>query len=326
MIRWGIAGSGFISHAMLKAIALSDGSRAVSVYGRNAETREALMAEYDIERGTDTLEALVADPEVDAIYIALPNHLHRMATELAVAAGKDVLCEKSLTTTVADAEALAEAVTTSGQFFVEGLMYTAHPIIKKLHAFLQRDDIGELRHVSGFYSADIWQVVNPAGKGTLYNLGCYPASLLHLTVQTMCGEEAFADRKLTALGNIRKDGNLQDTAATVRFSNGVLATLQSTDSYGMAHEFVIATTTGTIRFDTNPWLPEGARNSFNWVPYEGHSEAIESDDPNDAFYHQVKMVEANLLKGTTEAERPSPRLKDSLEIMAFLNEWEAAAS
>jgi len=268
----------------------------------------------------------VADPEVDVVYIALPNHLHRMATELAVVAGKAVLCEKSLTTTVADAEALSEAVTSSGQFFVEGLMYTAHPILKKLHAFLQRDDIGELRHVSGFYSADIWQVVNPAGKGTLYNLGCYPASLLHLTVQTMCGEAAFLDRKLIALGNIGKDRNLQDTAATVRFGNGVLATLQSTDSYGMAHEFVIATTKGSIRFDTNPWLPEGAHNSFTWAPYEGQAETIESTVPNDAFYHQVRLVEDGLRHGKAGAQRPSPRLTDFLEIMAYLNEWENAAT
>lgn len=326
MIRWGIAGSGFISHAMLNAIALSEESRAVSIFGRNPDTRQALMAEYGIPHSTDTLEALARDPEIDVIYIALPNHLHRQATEMAVAAGKAVLCEKSLTTTVEDAVALDKAVQTSEQFFVEGLMYTAHPIIEKLYKFLQRDDIGRLRHVSGFYSADIWQVVNPAGKGTLYNLGCYPASLLHLTVQTMCGKAAFVDRRLTAVGNIGNDGNLRDTAATVRFGNGVLATLQSTDGYGMAHEFVIATDKGTIRFDTNPWLPEGPHNAFTWVPFVGQSETVSSDDPNDAFYHQVKLVEDSLSKRAREAERPSPRLRDSLEIMEFLTEWEAAAT
>ncbi len=323
MIRWGIAGSGFISHAMLKAIALSDGSVATRIYGRNAQTRQELCETYGVKHNTGSLEELVSDPEIDAIYIALPNNLHREVTDLAMAHGKPVLCEKSLTTTMPDAEKLAKAVKQADRFFVEGLMYLAHPIQHKLFEFLKRKDIGSLRHISGFYAAPISEVVNPLGKGTLYNLGCYPTSLMHLVVQTMCGADAFGKRQLFGTGNVNSDGNVCDAAVSVRFENGVLATLQSTDSYGMAHEFVIATDLGTLRFDTNPWLPEGPMNSFTWTAFDGAVETVRCDDPNDAFYHQVKMVEAQIAKGSTSADRPSPRLTDSLEIMHFLTDWEA---
>ncbi|WP_294228579.1 Gfo/Idh/MocA family oxidoreductase [uncultured Shimia sp.] len=324
-MRWGILGTGFISHAMLSAIRDSDGSAATMLCGRNETALAELSAQYGIQHSTTDQAELFANPEVDAIYIALPNHLHRAATEAAMAAGKPVLCEKSLTTTMEDAKALIASVQAANIFFAEGLMYLAHPFMQQLVTVLRDPSVGDLRSVSGFYAADIWQVVNPAGGGTLYNLGCYPASLLHLVVQTMCGEEAFATRSIAAHGNIGKDSTLQDASVSVRFDNGVLANLMSTDGHGMAHEFTIVTTKGTLRFATNPWLPVAGENKMIWQPYEGPARDIMVETKHDAFYHQTKMVERALVAGHKEASRPSPRLSDSLEIMQFLTEWEAAA-
>ena len=325
MLRWGILGTGFISHAMLTAIRDSDGSSVAMLCGRNEAALKDLCAQYGIPHSTTDQEELFANPDVDVIYIALPNHLHRATSEAAMAAGKPVLCEKSLTTTMADAEALAASVRAADTLFAEGLMYLAHPFMQQLVTVLRDPSLGDLRSVSGFYAADIWQVVNPAGGGTLYNLGCYPASLLHLVVQTMCGEDAFASRSIAAFGNIGKDNTLQDASLSVRFENGVLANLHSTDGHGMAHAFSIVTTKGTLRFATNPWLPEAGDNRMIWQPYDGPARDIVVETKHDAFYHQTKMVERALSAGAKEASRPSPRLSDSLEIMQFLTDWEAGA-
>ncbi|WP_422048472.1 Gfo/Idh/MocA family protein [Shimia sp.] len=324
MLRWGIIGTGFISHAMLGAIRASERSSVAMICGRNETALDALAAQYDIPASTTDQATLLANADVDVVYIALPNHLHRAATEAAMAAGKPVLCEKSLTTTMDDATALAASVRKAETFFVEGLMYLAHPLMEQLVTVLRDPSVGELRSVSGFYAADIWQVVNPAGGGTLYNLGCYPASLLHLVVQTMCGQEAFAARQLTGFGNLGKDAALQDASVSVRFDNGVLANLHSTDGHGLAHEFVIVTTKGTLRFATNPWLPEPGESRMIWQPYDGPARDIVVRSEQDAFYHQTRMVERALRSGAKAADRPSPRLSDSLEIMQFLTEWEAA--
>lgn len=83
--------------------------------------------------------------------------------------------------------------------------------------------------------------------GMLYNLGCYPASLLHLTIQTMCGNGTFETRELAGFGNLNADGNVCDGSVSVRFSNSLLANLQSTDSYGTNNAFSIQGDNGELR-------------------------------------------------------------------------------
>jgi len=323
MLNWGLLGTGFITGTVADAIKASDGSRIEMIAGRNPERLTAFQQAHGIPRQSVGYDAVFDDPSIDVVYIGLPNHMHHILTIRAAEKGKAVLSEKSLTTTMEEAHALAEGVRAHDIFFVEGLMYLAHPLFHRLTVLLTDGRLGALRSVNGYYAANIREVVNPLGKGTLYNLGCYPASLLHFVVQTMCGEEAFASRRMGAEGNFNADGNVCDAAVTVRFDNGVLASLQSTDSYGMAFGFAVVGDHGTLRFRTNPWHPLAGRNHLEWCPHDGDVEDIFIDDDQNAFYHQIKLVEHALAHGHKEARRPSPRLADSLEIMAFLNEWEA---
>jgi predicted dehydrogenase len=317
MLNWAIIGTGFISHAMLSALKLSDGSKAESIFGRNTDTLAEFQKTYDIAKAYTDFDEAINDPNIDVVYIGLPNHIHHELTIKAANAGKAVLSEKSLTTTMAQAHALVDAVQSNNTFFVEGFMYLAHPLYKTLTKVLQDGRLGDLKAINGHYSADIWQVVNPLGKGTLYNLGCYPASLLQLVVQTMGGTDAFKKRHIKAFGNVC------DATISVKFENGVLANLQSTDSYGMAHAFSISGDKGILTFKSNPWLPGKQGAHIVWQPYIGESEDIIVDDARDGFHHQVKLVEDAMERKITQAERPSPRLSDSLEIMEFLTDWEA---
>ena len=326
MLRWAVLGTGFISHKMIEAIRASDGSTLHVIAGRDTEKTSAFKSQHGFAKAA-SFDAALSDPEVDVVYIATPNHTHHSLTIKAAEAGKPVVSEKSLTTTMADAKALAEAVTTHGNFFVEGLMYLAHPLHKRLHEILLDGRLGQLRAIHGFYAADIWQVTNPKGCGTLYNLGCYPVSLAHLVIQTLCGDSAFSGGRLKAHGIISpRDGTVSDASVTAKFEvpNGpdVLVNLHATDSYGMDNGFVIAGDNGVLRCVTNPWLPLAGRNHLQWCPYDGEVKDIHVDASADAFFHQVKMVEAAIVNGQAEATRPSPRIKDSLEIMEFLTNWE----
>ena len=323
-LNWAILGTGFISDKAIDGITKSDGSRLHSIFGRNPDLVADFQTRHCIPHSGTDLDAVLSDPALDAVYVGLPNHLHHEVAIKAAARDLAVLSEKSLTTTMAQADALMSAVGRSGAFFVEGLMYLAHPLLTRFVEVLNSGRLGRLRSVHGQYCADIWQVVNPKGMGTLYNLGCYPASLLQLTVQTMCGQQAFAQRQMHGLGNLGGDGTICDAACTVRFDNGVLATLQSTDSFGMHHRFDVMGDKGMLSFASNPWQPEAGRSTLKWTPYEGEMELIHVDDPFDAFYHQTKLVEHHVARGDREAARPSPRHGDSLEIMDFLTKWEAA--
>ncbi|WP_338049415.1 Gfo/Idh/MocA family oxidoreductase [Rhizobium tubonense] len=195
--------------------------------------------------------------------------------------------------------------------------------MEKVGEIIRSGRLGTIRSVSGSYAADIWKLVNPLGNGTIFNLGCYPVSLLQYVVQTAFGAEVFTDRVTRGSGNVSgHDGNICDAALLVRFGNGVLATIQSTDSYGMSFDFAIHGDCGVLRFRTNPWLPIAGENALEIQLYDGGAETIVVTSLYDAFQHQVMRVEECLRLGLRQAPRPSPRLSDSLEIMALLTTWE----
>lgn len=324
MLRWGILGTSFISDTMADAIATSETSCLQAVMGRDPGRLAAFASRHGIARRYGEIDALLADDTVDIVYVGLPNNVHHSAVIAAARRGKPMVSEKSLTVTMAEAQALADAVRTSGVFFMEGLMYLNHPLIAELGSLLRSGRLGQIRSINGLYAADIARFVNPAGGGTLFNLGCYPVSLLHYVLQTACGDDAFGRRKIAGQGNMSGTADtVADAAVSVRFSNGVLATLQSTDSYGMAWSFAIHGDKGVARFRTNPWLPVAGDNVIEVEIHGNAPEQIVVSTGLDAFQHQVLTAEAALRDGLAQAHRPSPRLVDSLEIMAFLTEWDA---
>jgi predicted dehydrogenase len=325
MLRWAIVGTSFISDTMAGAIDASPGSVATVVIGRDPERLEAFRVRHGIARAVMSLEDALAAPDVDVVYVGTPNHVHHEATILAAGAGKAVLSEKSLTVSMEQAHALLGAVRGT-VFFVEGLMYLAHPLIARFVDVLRDGRLGTLKAVHASYAANIAHLVNPDGRGAIYNLGCYPASLVQVVVDVMGADGTFADHELVSCGTTSDaEANVVEAVAAVRFSNGVLATIHTAETYGNASRFEVHGTNGTLTFVTNPWLPERGDSSFVWRPFDGEPQTIVVTDPLDAFDHQVRMVEARIAAGRLESERPSPRLDDSLRLMQFLTEWEAAA-
>src|SRR5271166_3469337 len=109
-VRWGILGPGLIARgAIMSAFAATPGALALAVASRNGVRAESFAADFNIPRAYANYADLIADPEIEAIYIALPNHLHHEWTVLAAAGGKHVLCEKPLAHTVGCAEQMVNA-------------------------------------------------------------------------------------------------------------------------------------------------------------------------------------------------------------------------
>lgn len=173
-LNWGILGTSFISGVMADAISAEGQTRLYAVAGRAAHTRDAFAEKYAVEKSYDSYDALIADEQVDIVYIALPNHLHHEYVIKAAKAGKAILCEKSLSVDMDKTDAALEAVERNQVFFAEGLMYLNHPFAAEIARLVRSGCIGELRAINGQYTASIAQFVNPDSKGALYNLGCYP--------------------------------------------------------------------------------------------------------------------------------------------------------
>jgi D-xylose 1-dehydrogenase (NADP+, D-xylono-1,5-lactone-forming) len=178
MLRFGILGCARIVRRAIAA-ALEKAPSAVwhGLAGRNPATTAAWGGEFGVPRTYDSYEALIADSEIDAVYIPLPNELHRPWALRAAEAGKHVLCEKPLALDVADARAIVDGCRRAGVVLMEAFMWRHHPRVVAARRMLAEGRIGELRLVKMDFSFQIdpadWRLEPGRGPGALYDLGCY---------------------------------------------------------------------------------------------------------------------------------------------------------
>lgn len=320
-MKWGILGTSFISGVMAEAIKGDEKSELYAVAGRSEVNLMAFAEQYSVEKTYLDYDALLSDEQVDIVYIALPNHLHHDFIIKAAQKGKAVLCEKSLSVDMEKTQLALKAVEQHQVFFAEGLMYLHHPLMKELVSVLKSGEIGELRSVHTSYIASIAQFVNPDSKGALYNLGCYPISLLYLVAKTMLGEQVIENRSLKAMGRRGKDGNICESSLLISFGQQTTASVHTAEDHGLRHQFTILGSKGAITMQTNPWLPD-VENHFSVEIYETSKRDISVSADGDAFFYQVRQVRQAVESGKKELQVPCASWQDSYNIMQLLTDWE----
>ena len=184
-LRWGVLSTADIARRKwipgVRRAPLQRGE-VVAIGSRDGEAAKRVAAELGIPRAHDSYEALLADPDVDAVYIPLPNHLHLQWTLAAARAGKHVLCEKPLALSAADAQGMAEACDAAGVELMEAFMYRLHPSWQAVRDVLASGRIGRLQTVQSwfsYYNDDPRNIRNiaDAGGGALMDIGCYSINL-----------------------------------------------------------------------------------------------------------------------------------------------------
>ena len=330
MLRWGILGTSFISEVMAAAIARDrvagePVARVQAVAGRTPATLAAFGQQVGARRVSLDYDEVIGDPEVDVVYIALPNHLHHEYVVRAAQAGKHILCEKSLSVDLERTDVALDAVRRAGVFFMEGLMYLTHPLTHALVRELRSGVLGRLRMIDASYSAAISQVVNPAGRGAVYNLGTYPASLMRVALQAAGLSTDLAE--LRAIGLVAgPEGNVVETSASLRFDSGVIGRLHCAETYGAeVAGFSVTGERGRLRLGSNPWLPGAVGNRLEVEVYGQPARTVEVPAEDDAYLYQVRHVRDCLSAGRLEAIWPAPGLNESRELMELLTRWEADA-
>src|SRR3954468_13828578 len=146
-MRWGILGPGRIARSFLTGLAGSATERAVAVGSRDLGRARAVAADFGVPRAYGSYEELLADDEVEAVYVALPNSLHAQWSDAAARAGRHVLCEKPLGRSAAEAEAMFGVARDCGVWLMEAFMYRFHPRTLALAGMVARGDLGEPRLV-----------------------------------------------------------------------------------------------------------------------------------------------------------------------------------
>ncbi len=180
-VRWGILSTANIGvKAVIPAIAASNNGRLAAIASRDLPRAEAVAARYPGMRAHGSYEALLADPNVEAVYISLPNALHAEWTIRAAAAGKHVLCEKPLGATPDEVRAMSEARRTAGVLLMEAFMYRFHPQIRWALEQIAAGAVGPVRLVRGAFAFDIRsspgniRLQAALAGGSLMDVGCYP--------------------------------------------------------------------------------------------------------------------------------------------------------
>ncbi len=183
-VRWGVLSTAKIAvEKVIPAMQLGEHCAVTAIASRDPEKAQAVGRRLDLPKAYGAYEALLADPDVDAVYNALPNHLHVPWSIEALQAGKHVLCEKPLGLTAAEAQQLRDAARARPRLKVmEAFMYRHHPQWQKARQLIADGKIGALRTIQSFfsyYNADPDNIRNVAemGGGGLMDIGCYSISL-----------------------------------------------------------------------------------------------------------------------------------------------------
>jgi predicted dehydrogenase len=182
-LRWGVLSTAKIGREkVIPGIQVAARCEVVAIGSRDTGRARDVATELGITRVHGSYEALLEDREVDAVYIPLPNHLHREWTIAAARAGKHVLCEKPIAMSSAEAEEMAEVCATEGVLLMEAFMYRLHPSWAAVREIVSSGRIGELRAVQSWFSYfndDPTNIRNirEYGGGALMDIGCYSVNL-----------------------------------------------------------------------------------------------------------------------------------------------------
>ncbi len=318
-VRWGILATGKIATSFVRNLALLDECEVAAVGARRQDSADAFAAEHGIGTAYGDYRALVEDPAVDVVYVATPHALHREHVELAFAAGKPVLCEKSLTLDAADAEHLVGLARDRGLFLMEAMWMRCIPMIRRLRGLLASGDLGEVRQVR----ADLGFVVDkpptdrlldPAlGGGALLDMGVYPLTFAQLFLgppDTVAASAALSDAGV--------DLNL---AISLGYRSGAVAALTTSMTAWSPRTASIATDRGRIDLPAPFHHPTAA----TWTPSDSDPDLRAAAVPvplhealiGTGLAHEALEVVRCLRNGETES--PLVPLDETLATMRLMD-------
>jgi len=289
------------------ADARAHGIEVAAVASRDSGRAAEFASRHGIPRSHGSYDALLADPGVDVIYIAIPTNMHAEWSIRAARAGKHILCEKPGAMDEAECEAVIRAVKRAGVFYMEGFMYRCHPVWGMVKALIAEDAIGEVRSVHssfcydmGFQPANIRQS-RETGGGALLDVGCYCLSFSRM----ITGSEPVSVQATSRMGP--EIGVDEVTTAEMVFPGGVRATFQCAMRLAEPHAAIIHGDKGRIEIPT-PWHPPADGAEVRLILHSGETGTYRAGDGIALFAREALDVAENL--GLCQS--PSMNWEDSL--------------
>ncbi len=332
-IRWGIIGPGAIAHNFADGLAQSTAGRLVAIASRDAARRAAFGERYAVPAAARhaSTEALLADPQVDAVYVSTPHPWHAEISIAALRAGKHVLCEKPAGMNAAEVVAVTEVAAQERRFFMEAYMYRCHPQIDRVLAIIAAGEIGTPLHIEtrfGFEAPyrEASRLYDPAlGGGGILDVGGYPVSLARLIAGAAVGQPFANPVLVKGAGTLAPTGVDAVAHGLLTFASGFTAEIGVAVARVMDNRATITGTKGRIVID-DPWVPgRNAGPSDAWLHITSgdktRTEAIR--DPRMLFAFEAEAVSRAIAAGAPEAPHPAPSHADSIGNNETLDRWRA---
>ncbi|HEY3253338.1 MAG TPA: Gfo/Idh/MocA family oxidoreductase [Polyangiaceae bacterium] len=330
-LRWGIISTGKIAGTFARSLAESQTGELVSVASRTPEGASAFAAEFGVARAHGSYQALLADPEVEAVYIATPHPGHAHWSIAAARAKKHVLCEKPLGMNYAEVSAIVQAARDNDVFLMEAFMYRCHPQTREVVRLLRAGVLGKVKaiHASfgidGAYPANHRVLNHELGGGGILDVGCYPVSMARLVAGVANGEPFSEPLSLHALGHVGESSRVDEYASAIlKFPGEILASLSTAVQLWQENSVRIFGSEGRMLLRT-PWHPAHAADAA------GRSEIVierpkQADEiivvpaPGTIYSYEIDAVRAQL----QQRQAAEMSWADSLGNAQTLDRWRQA--
>ena len=297
-VRWGILSTAMINDALIKPMNTAKRSRLIAVASRDIEKAREYASAKKIPKYYGCYEELLSDPEIDAVYISLPNTLHYEWIVKAAAAKKHVLCEKPIVTEVDQSISLEDVARRNGVVIFEAFMYLHHPQTEKLKSIVKSGNIGKVHYIASWLdyflppeeSGNIR--LNPSlGGGSLWDVGVYTNSFSIV----FAGGEAPAEVYCSQVQG--ETGVDVSTYGQMKFSNGVTSQFSASIRSPFRFGAYIVGDSGALIVE-DPWKPglNGKPSIIIICGRDGERETVQIDAYNP-YLSEVETMVSCILDG-----------------------------
>ncbi len=333
-LRWGILATGGIAHRFARGLQHSTTGQLVAVGSRRRETAERFGAEFGLAaHGCHaSYEALLADEQVQAVYISNPHPGHAEWAVKCAEAGKHILCEKPLAMTAAEAGEIVAAARRHGVFLMEAFMYRCHPQTLALTKLIRDGAIGSGKPIQAAFSFrgpmdPHSRLFDPAlGGGGILDVGCYCASMARLIAGIALGQPFAEPQELHAVGRWGETGVDVCASAVARFPGGILAQLACGFDVRQENAVRVYGEEGWLHVP-EPWSPAadgGTSRIFLHRPDASAPEEITIPTPDNLPAYLYTLEADHVAASLPQGESAAMSWADSLGNMQTLDRWRAA--
>jgi predicted dehydrogenase/aryl-alcohol dehydrogenase-like predicted oxidoreductase len=328
-LTWGILGTGNIASTFARGLASSQTGTLLAVGSRTQASADEFAEKWNILHHHASYEALLADTEVQAIYISTPHPLHAEWAIKAAEAGKHILCEKPIGLNAAEAMAIVEAARRNDVFLMEAFMYRCHPQTTKLVELIRSGIIGEVRIIQAAFSfatrfnLESRLLNNALGGGGILDVGGYCTSMARLIAGAATGKPFADPLQVTGAAHIGPLSRVDEYAtATLTFPSDILAQLLTGVQLQAKEEVQILGTQGSISVPA-PWLP--ARNDGTSTIIVNKYTEIQAQEISIESEVGLYTYEADTVAKYIDARQaPAMSWDDTLGNMQTLDRWRQA--